>query len=139
MTIRLRQQVFAIAIALLATPSVAEPFHGSRPYDGPPDDFGAFAGPVIFVSDETKQQDPDTDILALMAGKCSTLKIAGRDFACRAIAFFHGEQGRANFAIALEIARQNPLASGSRPLHSRVPKSSHRWAGSSGFGPSIRR
>ena len=102
MTIRLRQQVFAIAIALLATPSVAEPFHGSRPYDGPPDDFGAFASPVIFVSDETKQQDPDTDILALMAGKCSTLKIAGRDFACRAIAFFHGEQGRANFAIALD-------------------------------------
>src|ERR1700686_423094 len=78
MTIRLRQQMFAIAV--LATPSVAEPFHGSRPYDGPPDDFGAFAGPVIFVSDETKQQDPDTAILALMAGKWGTLKIAGRDF-----------------------------------------------------------
>src|ERR1700682_6601515 len=69
MTIRLRQQVFAIAIALLPPPSVAEPFHGSRPYDGPPDDFGAFAGPVIFVSNETKQQDPDNDIMVLMSGK----------------------------------------------------------------------
>src|SRR5207248_560614 len=30
------------------------------------------------------------------------LKVAGRDFACRAVAFFHGEQGRANFTIALD-------------------------------------
>src|SRR5947209_4108943 len=54
-----------------------------------------------FLSHETKEE-PDTDILALMSGKCSTLKVAGRDFACRAVAFFHGEQGRANFTIALD-------------------------------------
>jgi hypothetical protein len=54
------------------------------------------------VSNETKRQELDTDIYALMSGKCSTLKIAGRDFACRSVAYFHSEQGRANFTIALD-------------------------------------
>jgi hypothetical protein len=99
MTMRLCQQVFALAIIFLAS-SIAEPSHGSgflqhvqnsRPHAA-----------TIFVSNETKQEEPDTDILALMSGKCSTLKVAGRDFACRAVAFFHGEQGRANFTIALD-------------------------------------
>ena len=71
---RLCRQVFTVAIILLATPSVAE----------------------------IKRQEPDTDIFVLMSGKCSTLRIAGRDFACRAVAFFHSEQGRANFTIALD-------------------------------------
>ena len=74
---RLCWPVFAVAIICLATPSVA--------------------GPT-----ETKLQEPDTDIFALMSGKCSTLKVAGRDFACRAVAFFHSEQGRTNFTIALD-------------------------------------
>ena len=37
-----------------------------------------------------------------ISGKCSTLKIAGRDFTCRAVAYFHSEQGRANFTVALD-------------------------------------
>jgi len=99
MTMRLCQQVFALAIIFLAS-SIAEPSHGSgflqhvqnsRPHAA-----------TIFVSNETKQEEPDTDILALMSGKCSTLKVARRDFACGAVAFFHGEQGRANFTIALD-------------------------------------
>src|ERR1700692_4880956 len=73
-TMRLCRQVFTVAIILSATPSVAE----------------------------IKRQEPDTDIFVLMSGKCSTLRIAGRDFACRAVAFFHSEQGRANFTIALD-------------------------------------
>ena len=44
-----------------------------------------------------KPQEPDTDIFALMSGKCSTLKIAGRDFACKTVGFFHNEEGRTNF------------------------------------------
>jgi hypothetical protein len=120
----------AVAIIFFATPSVAEPSHGSRllehvqnfkqypatakaghadglvivpfpPFsDSEPD--GIDTRPVIFVSNEAKGQDPDTDIFALMSGKCSTLKIAGRDFACRSVAFFHSEQGRTNFTIALD-------------------------------------
>ena len=96
---RLCQQVFALAIIFLAS-SIAEPSHGSGflqhvQNSGQP-------AATVFVSNDAKQEDPDTDILALMSGKCSTLKVAGHDFACRAVAFFHGEQGRANFTIALD-------------------------------------
>jgi hypothetical protein len=74
------RQILAVAVLLLATPAVAEP-----------------ARPAIAVSKE-----PDIDMFALMSGKCSTLKIAGRDFACRSVAFFHSQQGQANFTIALD-------------------------------------
>ncbi|WP_246767911.1 hypothetical protein [Bradyrhizobium sp. CCBAU 53340] len=43
-----------------------------------------------------------TDLLALMSGKCTTLKIAGRDYACKAVAYAHTESGRISFAVALE-------------------------------------
>jgi hypothetical protein len=54
------------------------------------------------AADELKPQTPDTDLFALMAGKCSTLKVAGRDFACRTVAYAHSVQGRAYFTIALD-------------------------------------
>jgi hypothetical protein len=85
-TMRLCWQVFSVTIIFSATPSVAEPS----------------ARPMIFVSDDTKPQEPDADLFALMSGKCGTLKIAGRDFACKAVAFFHSEQGRTNFTVALD-------------------------------------
>jgi hypothetical protein len=53
-------------------------------------------------ADELKPQTPDTDLFALMTGTCSTLKIAGRDFACRTVAYAHSVQGRAYFTIALD-------------------------------------
>ena len=80
----------------LATPSGACAY-GSRLLQR-----SAIRDSVIAVANEEKRQEPDTDILALPTGKCSTLKIAGRDFACRAGAFFQNEQGRANFVIALD-------------------------------------
>jgi hypothetical protein len=73
MTIRLCWPAFAVTVAFLAAPSFAE-----------------------------KPPEPAIDIYALMSGKCSTLKIAGRDFECRAVAYFHSEQGRANFTVALD-------------------------------------
>ena len=54
------------------------------------------------ASDELQRQEPDTIIFAMMSGKCRTLKVAGRDFACRAVAFFQTEEGRANFTVALD-------------------------------------
>jgi hypothetical protein len=132
MTMHLRRQILAVAVIFLATPSVAEPSYRSRvsqqvqnfeqqlaaakardaeglaavPFplfsDRMPDDLQTFAPPVILVSNETKQQEPDIDIFAFMSGKCSTLEIAGRDFACRSVAFFHSTQGRAYFTIALD-------------------------------------
>jgi hypothetical protein len=127
MTMRPCWQVFAVAIVFLATPSVAGPFVGNRPLqsvqnfkpyqaiakaghgdaESVPDGLETSPRPVILVSNETDQQEPDTDIFALMSGKCSTLKIAGRDFKCRAVAFFHGEQGRTNFTIALDDPTDN--------------------------------
>jgi hypothetical protein len=77
------------AVILFATPSVAEPIRNSDTL------------PLIFVADEPKPE-PDTIVFALMSGKCPTLKVAGRDFECRAVAFFQTEEGRANFTIALD-------------------------------------
>ncbi|UVO40438.1 hypothetical protein KUL72_14085 [Bradyrhizobium arachidis] len=49
-----------------------------------------------------EHRQPMTDILALMSGKCTTLKIAGQDYACKAVAYAHTESGRVSFAVALE-------------------------------------
>ncbi len=45
---------------------------------------------------------PDVDLYALMTGKCSRLTVAGRDFGCKIVAYFHSEKGRANFTVALD-------------------------------------
>jgi hypothetical protein len=92
------RQVLAVAIISFATPLLAGPSYGGAETSAPP---------LILASNETKPAEPDTDLFALMSGKCSTLKIAGRDFACRAVAYFHGEQGRANFTIALDDPTDN--------------------------------
>ena len=85
-TMRLRAQILAAAIICFAAPSLAQTLT-------PP----ANPGP-----DALEQHDPDIDIYALMSGKCTTLKIAGRDFPCKAVGFFHSEKGPVNFAIALD-------------------------------------
>jgi hypothetical protein len=101
MTMRLCRRVLAVAIIFLATPSLAGPFRDSRFMEQARDP-EALGRPVIPVSNETKRQQVDIDLFALMTGKCSRLKIAGRDFACRSVAYFHSEQGRANFTVVLD-------------------------------------
>ncbi len=68
---------------------------------GVPAHDGWLALPML-VSDETKPQEPDTIMFASIPGRCSTLKVAGRDFACRAVAYYQTEEGRGNFVIALD-------------------------------------
>lgn len=85
-TMRLFWQIFAAAMVFSAAPSAAEPT----------------ARPIILASNETKSPEPDTDLFALMSGNCSTLKIAGRDFECKAVAFVHSQLGRTNFTVALD-------------------------------------
>lgn len=128
---RLCWQAFAVASIFLSTPSVAGPSYGSRlleqvrdfrastataeglvkvpsPFsDSMPDNLETSARPVIPVSDETRRREPDTTVFASMSGKCRTLKIAGRDFACRVVAFYQTEQGRANFTIVLDDPADN--------------------------------
>jgi hypothetical protein len=97
LTMRRCWQAFAVATLFLATPSSAEPSS-----DGRFSPRVLNSSPVILVSDEPKPPDADTDIFVPMSGKCTIAKVAGRNFACRAVAFFQGEQGRANFTFALD-------------------------------------
>ena len=63
----------------------------------------AFAVAISLLSAPSlAADDPDTIIFAMMPGKCSTLNVAGHAFACRAVAFFQTEEGRANFTVALD-------------------------------------
>jgi hypothetical protein len=71
---------------------------------------GAFAQQAIAnstqnsaaVSNESQPQTPTTDLFALMTGRCSTLKVAGREFSCRTVAYVHNVKGRVNFTIPLD-------------------------------------
>lgn len=62
----------------------------------------AVAVAIALVAAPSLAADPDTIIFAMMPGKCSTLNVAGHTFACRAVAFFQTEEGRANFTVALD-------------------------------------
>lgn len=66
-----------------------------------------FIAMPAFAQDELPRPEPDTVIFAMMSGRCSTLKVAGRDFGCRAVAFFQTEEGRANFTVALDDPDDN--------------------------------
>jgi hypothetical protein len=110
MRIRLFRLAIALAINFLAVSSIAHAEERgavlSRPIaDNLPDELKKPG--VSPASDETKRQEPFTIVLAVMSGKCTTMKIAGRDFGCRAIAFFQTEEGRANFVIALDDPTDN--------------------------------
>lgn len=62
-----------------------------------------FTLPVIFRSKAAvESSSPDIDLSAVMAGKCSSLKIAGRDFTCKSVSYFHTKEGRANFTVLLD-------------------------------------
>ena len=53
------------------------------------------------AADETERHEPDIDMFASMAGKCSSVKVAERDFVCTSVAFFHSPGGRSSFALPL--------------------------------------
>jgi len=61
-----------------------------------------FAAMPSLAADAMERAEPDIDMYAHISGKCTTLKIAGRDFGCKAVAYFHGQQGRAHFTIVLD-------------------------------------
>ena len=52
-----------------------------------------------------EHEEPDIDMYAHISGKCTTLRIAGSDFGCKAVAYFHGQQGRAHFTIVVDDPR----------------------------------
>lgn len=57
---------------------------------------------AIAVNNPPAQQTALIDLLALMSGHCKTLTVAGRTFACKAVAYAHADKGRVNFAVAVD-------------------------------------
>ena len=49
-----------------------------------------------------EREEPDIDMYAHISGKCTKLRIDGSDYGCKAVAYFHGQQGRAHFTIVLD-------------------------------------
>lgn len=84
LTMRLCRPVLAVLAISLASPCFAEP---SEP---------------IRVNNPPAQQNAFIDLLALMSGHCKTLEVAGRTYACKTVAYAHGDKGRVNFAVAVD-------------------------------------
>jgi hypothetical protein len=102
---RLCWQILAAAMFFSAVPSIAEQSRGSPSLHNVElrqDPAGTKARYAEGAANEIKPQEPDTDLFALMSGRCPTLKVAGRDFACRTVAYAHSTRGRAYFTIALD-------------------------------------
>jgi len=57
------------------------------------------------AANAVEREEPDIDMYAHIPGKCTMLRIAGRDFGCKAVAYFHGQRGRAHFTIVLDDPR----------------------------------
>jgi hypothetical protein len=53
------------------------------------------------IADDNERHEPDVDMFASMAGKCSLVKVADRDFVCASVAFFHSPGGRSSFTVPL--------------------------------------
>ncbi|QPF92596.1 hypothetical protein [Bradyrhizobium commune] len=81
---RLRRPVLAAILVSLASPCFAE---SSTP---------------IPVNNPPAQQNSVIDLLALISGHCKTLKVAGRPFPCKTVAYAHDDKGRVNFAVAVD-------------------------------------
>ncbi|MEN3347625.1 MAG: hypothetical protein V7632_1260 [Bradyrhizobium sp.] len=56
----------------------------------------AIAGPVY-----------DVDMYALMSGTCRNVNIAGRNYTCKAVAYFHTQSGRSEFTVVLDDPADN--------------------------------
>ena len=54
---------------------------------------------VAPFADEVEHHGPELDMFASMSGKCTTLKVAERDFSCAAVAFSHSPGGRSEFIV----------------------------------------
>ena len=100
-------QILAAATILAAMPSTAAeradsaaPAQQTQSAGPSPASSGTVAAEE--VANDLNPREADTDLFALMSGKCSTLRVAGRDFACRTVAWAHSSHGRAYFTIALD-------------------------------------
>ena len=103
-TMRLSRNIFAALLLALAPaiPAAADDKPPSPPSTNSAQNQVAPANTTDDTADELKPQAADTDLFALMSGRCSTLKVAGHEFPCRTVAYAHSVGGRAYFTIALD-------------------------------------
>lgn len=88
LTMRLCRPVLAATLAAFVAASASPCFaEDSKP---------------IPVNNPPAQPNGLIDLLALMSGHCKMLKVAGRTFACKTVAYAHGDKGRVNFAVAVD-------------------------------------
>ena len=85
LTMRLRRPVLAAILVSLASPC-----------------FGESSTTIPVNNNPPARLNSLVDMLALMSGHCKTLKVAGRPFACKTVAFAHDDKGRVNFAVAVD-------------------------------------
>jgi hypothetical protein len=90
----------ALVLAPILAAPASGPSHGGPLAPNVPDAARASA-PVIEIAN-AKQQDYDIDLIVTMSGRCTRLKIAGRDLPCRAVKYFHSRGGRGYFTIAID-------------------------------------
>ena len=64
-----------------------------------------FAATPSLAAGAAAREEPDIDMYAHISGRCTTLRIEGHDFGCKAVAYFHSQQGRAHFTIVLDDPR----------------------------------
>ncbi|MCK1406131.1 hypothetical protein [Bradyrhizobium sp. 76] len=81
---------FSISTAMVSVIFLV-PCFAQSPAEQKPLSLSGMAGSNAFV-----------DLLALMSGECKTLKLAGRSFGCKTVAYAHGDKGRVNFAVAVD-------------------------------------
>jgi hypothetical protein len=66
----------------------------------------SIASAALFA-DEIERHEPEVDVFASMTGKCSTLKVAEREFVCSTVAFSHSPGGRSGFTVPLNDPDDN--------------------------------
>ena len=93
----------ALVLAFVLAVPASSPSHGGplAPHAAAPPAVTGPSAPVIAITTD-KQPDYDIDLIVTMSGRCTTLKIAGRDLPCRAVKYFHSRGGRAYFTIAID-------------------------------------
>ena len=81
--------VYSVAGSALAGPPVAQAFEQPAP-----------ERPVVAIAGDDGNYD--IDLIVGLSGKCTTFNVAGQNLPCRAVKYFHGESGRADFTVAID-------------------------------------
>jgi hypothetical protein len=92
----------ALVLAPILAALASGPSHGGPLVPNVPDARAASPSAPVTEVANAKQQDYDIDLIVTMSGRCTRLKIAGRELPCRAVKYFRSRGGRGYFTIAID-------------------------------------